>query len=206
MQFLFICFFSIMVYAQDKIITIYINPKYLPKEIEYKGKVIQSLKWIDKAGENLIVTSETGYFHNQTSKYDDANDAEIYAYHYIIKDRLATQTWQLYDYQKDCDYEVYAGYIKNTFQITDLNKNGIGEVWLVYKLNCYEEMSPYTMKIVMYEGDKRYTLIGKNKVKTIDKGLIGGEFAFDKTFYRAPKEFKDFAKQLWQKNIINTLD
>ena len=203
LKYFFLLLFPTLFFGQAKINAISINAIYLPKDITYKGKIMNAIKWVDKAGENIVITTETGYFHNDSSKYDDSSDAEIYAYHYLIKDRKSILTWDLYDYIKDCEFDIYAAYIKKTLQVTDLDSNGIGEVWLVYKMTCTSDVSPYTMKIILYEGDKKYVMRGKNKVKISDREFTGGEYAFDKTFYKAPKEFKEFAKELWNKNMLS---
>ncbi len=199
----FICLFPKVIFCQNNIQTINLNAQYLPKEVKYKGEVVNSVRWKDNLGDHYVVTTETGSFHNDTSKEPDSNDAEIYAYHYLIKDKITTQIWEMNDFERDCVLDLYAGFIKKTFQVTDLNNNGIAEVWLMYKTICTGDVSPYKMKIIMYEGNKKHAMRGRNKVKLSDDEYIGGEYALDKTFYRAPNQFKDFAKKLWEKNISN---
>lgn len=199
----FFFLFPMFAFGQNPIRVVSINPIYLPKDISYKGEILNAIKWIDKSGENLLILTETGGFHNDSSKYSDSSDAEIYAYHYLIKEKKSILSWDLYDYVKDCEFDIYATYVKKTLQITDLDNNGIGEVWLVYKMTCTSDVSPQIMKIIMYEDGKKYVMRGKTKVQISDKAYRGGEYAFDKTFYKAPKEFKEFAKELWGKNALN---
>jgi hypothetical protein len=202
----FIILFSLfpkVVFCQNKMQVININAQYIPKDIKYKGKVVNAVRWKDNLGDHFVVTTETGSFYNEASKEPDSNDAEIYAYHYLIKDKITTQIWEMTDFERDCILDVYAGYIKKTFQITDLNSNGVPEIWLMYKTICAGDVSPYTMKIILFEGTKKYTIRGRNKVKTADDEYLGGEYGLDKQFYRAPKQFKDFAKNLWEKNMSN---
>jgi hypothetical protein len=198
----FFFLFPMFAFGQKAIKVVSINPIYLPKDITYKGEILNTIKWIDNAGENVLILTETGGFHNDSSKYPDSSDAEIYAYHYLIKEKKSILTWDLYDYVKDCEFDIYAAYVKKTLQITDLDNNGIGEVWLVYKMTCSADVSPSTMKIILFEGDKKHVMSGTSKVQFPDNEYKGGVYAFDKTFYRAPKEFKAFAKELWIKNVL----
>jgi hypothetical protein len=65
------------------------------------------------------------------------------------------------------------------------------------------------MKIIMYHGQQKFAMRGQNKVfsGTDDKGkkyYIGGDYKYDKAFADGPKEFLEFAKKLWDKNIMQT--
>lgn len=88
----------------------------------------------------------------------------LFAYHYIISGNKANQTWKVYDYISDCPVEIAAYFVKNTFNVTDLNKNGIAEVLLMYKTTCHGDVSPLQMKVIMYEGKEKYAMSGENKV------------------------------------------
>jgi hypothetical protein len=203
MRFYFLLFISFNIFGQDNFKLINLGSQYIPKEIQYKGNIVNAVRWKDDLGDHFVVTTETGTFHNEGSQKTDSNDAEINAYHYLFKDKVFNKIWEMNDFEKDCVMDVYAGYIKKTFQITDLNNNGVAEIWLMYKTICAGDVSPYNMKIILYEGNKKYAIRGRSKVKVADGEYIGGEYGLDKTFYRAPKPFKDFAKNLWDKNISN---
>lgn len=61
----------------------------------------------------------------------------------------------------------------------------------------------------MYEGNKKYAMRGTNKsLIGIDenekKSYIGGEYKLDEEFNKSKKVFKDFAVNLWNKNILET--
>lgn len=181
----------------DTIQLLKMDMKDLPKGIKYIGKIIQSQRWIDKEGDNIIITTETG-----GQRY--GTDADLYAYHFVITNNEAKTSWTVHDYIHDCPVDYEAKFIKNTLQITDLNHNGIGEVWLMYKTACHGDVSPSDMKIIMYEGKSVYKMTGKNKVEIGPGEFYGGEYKFNKSFEDGPKEFKSYAKNLWGKNIIQT--
>lgn len=177
--------------------------------IKYEGFIKNAVRWKDNLGDNIVITTETGYDINKKFKheFDDSSDAELFAYHYIISGNDAKQTWKVYDYISDCPVDLVASFVKNTFKITDLNQNGIAEIWLMYKTVCHGDVSPSDMKIIMYEGNQKYAMRGENKVQVgvDDKGkkeFEGGEFKFDENFKKAPKVFKDYAQKLWNANLI----
>ncbi|MFC0779846.1 M949_RS01915 family surface polysaccharide biosynthesis protein [Flavobacterium sp. HJSW_4] len=185
-----------------------IDSTQFPKSIKYEGHVKSAVRWKDKLGDNIVITTETGYHINQKFEHEsEGSDAELFAYHYIISGNKVKRTWQVYDFISDCPVDLVAAFVKDTFQVTDLNNNGIAEVWLMYKTVCHGDVSPSDMKIIMYEGNTKYAMRGQNKVQVgvLDNGekqFEGGDFKFDESFKKGPKAFKEFAKKLWSENLI----
>lgn len=188
-----------------------IDSTQLPTTIKYEGFIKNAVRWKDNLGDNIVITTETGYHINKKFKheFDDSSDAELFAYHYIVSGNDAKLNWKVYDYISDCPVDLTASFVKNTFQVTDLNNNGIAETWLMYKTVCHGDVSPSDMKIIMYEGKQKYAMRGENKVQTgVDdngkKQFEGGEYKFDENFKKAQKVFKDQAQKLWNDNLIET--
>jgi hypothetical protein len=92
---------------------------------------------------------------------------------------------------------------KNLVRLTDLNKNGIPEIWMVYKTYCKGDVSPSTMKLIMYEGKQKYAMRGSSKVRVSVKDFAGGEYKFDKAFEASTSAIKKFAQQLWKKFVVD---
>jgi len=183
----------------------------LPKGIKYEGKIKIAVRWLDSLGDNIAILSETGIYKSKKFKHetDDGRDAELFAYHFIVKNDSAFQTWKIHDFISDCPVDIEARFIKNSFQVTDLNHDGFGEIWIMYKTVCHGDVSPCDMKIIMYQGQQKFAIRGQNKVfgGTDDKGIKhyeGGVYKYDKAFADGPKEFLEFAKKLWDKNIMQT--
>lgn len=190
-----------------------IDSTQFPRSIKYEGFIKNAVRWKDNSGDNIVITTETGIYKNekQGHEFEDSSDAELYAYHFIISNNEAKQIWRVKDFIADCPVDIIAAFVKNTFKITDLDKNGIAEIWLMYKTVCHGDVSPCDMKIIMYEGNQKYAIRGRNKVEfgTDDNGkrlFEGGEFKFDDNFKKAPKVFRQFAEDLWNKNIIENWD
>ncbi len=199
------------IYGQTKFQLTELNANKLPIGIKIEGKVKNAVRWKDKLGDNIVITTETGEYLSKKIKHEtDGLDAEFFAYHYIVSRDSIKQTWRVYDYIIDCPVDIEASFIKNTLEITDLNSDGIAEVWLVYKTGCRGDVSPFDMKIIMFQGQQKFAIRGIERVLIgIDekgkKSYMGGEYKVDQAFKVGPKEFLEFAKKLWTKNIIEVL-
>jgi len=182
-----------------------LNIKTIPKTIHYPGHVINAVHYIDKEGEHMVITTETGETPSKGSENGDDRDAALYAYHYNISNNTEPKlSWQTYDFIKECPVDIKANYVPNTFAITDLDNNGKAEVWLMYKTVCHGDVSQSYMKIIMHEGNKKYAIRGENKVRLSEKEYVGGEYTFDEAFKKGPELFRQYAIGLWKKNLLET--
>ena len=203
-------FVSLTVFGQGQISVTQLDLTKLPKGIKYEGEIKNAVHWFDSLGDNVVILTETGIYQSKKFKHEDyGHDAELFAYHFIVKNDSASLTWRVYDFISDCTESIEASFIRNTFQVTDLDRNGIAEIWLMYKTVCHGDVSPCTMKIIMYQGNKKYAMRGQNKVcvEIDDDGnrhYLGGEYKFDNAFANGPKAFLEFARKLWDKNIMQT--
>jgi hypothetical protein len=176
----------------------------IPVSIKYSGKIVYAVRYADSFGDHILVATETGEIATKNAADDSYRDATLYAYNYAVLRDSVKLTWKLTDYVKECPVDISASYIKDAFAVTDLNKDGKAEVWLMYKTVCRGDVSPGTMKIIMYENDRKSAIRGTNKVKYTEKDYTGGEYSFDDSFKKGPAVFRDYATALWEKNILET--
>jgi hypothetical protein len=179
----------------------------LPEGIAYEGELKDGIRYSDKSGEHIVIIAETGEYYNpQNEQRNDGMDAELFAYHFDVnKDNTVKQTWRVYDFYKDCPVDIAANFIENTFQATDLNDDGIAEIWLAYITGCKGDVSPWDMKIIMYEGKQKFAMRGTQKI-IMQGEIFGGEYQFDNAFNNGLKVFQDFAKKLWNENGVIDYD
>ena len=177
--------------------------KDLPKGITYKGKVQQSLKWTDKAGENILLTTITDDIKSKNQNTDNVDivnyDKELYAYLYVKKGANYELLWKVTDFVRECELDITVQYLDNSLEITDLDKNGIAEVWIVYRIACRSDVSPATQKLIMREGETKYAIRGTTKIAMKGEEPYGGEMKMDDVFKSGKKEFKDYATKIWKK-------
>ena len=174
----------------------------LPQNLKYVGHIINAVKWTDSLGLNYVITTETGRIYSKVKDEEDLFDAFLYAYHYVIKNDNTKLIWKIYDYNKGCDLDLDFYFIDNTFAVTDLDKNGIAEVWVMYKNSCHGDVSPVPTKIIMYEGNKKYALRGETRVQVSATDYVGGNYSIDENFKKGKLAFRQYAEKLWTQNKI----
>jgi len=171
----------------------------VPKNIQYNGNIIQAVRWTDSTGDNIVILTETG---KTQSKNNEGSDAALYAYHFLVSGDSIRQTWRVYDYVKECPVDMFLYFVDKAFAVTDLNKDGKAEVWIMYKVSCQGDVSPVPMKIIMYQDDKKFAVRGTTKV---DENM-GGKFTFDGAFKKGPIEFRQYAEKIWKQHKVETWD
>jgi hypothetical protein len=177
-----------------------LNKSTIPQNTRYTGNIIEAARWKDALGDNLVIlTTEKTQSKNAS---DNGTDASLYAYHYLVKGDSSKQTWKVYDHVKACPVDIFLYFVEKSFAVTDLDKNGKAEVWLMYKNSCQGDVSPVSMKIIMYENNKKFALRGTTKVQASATEHMGGQFVFDEAFKKAPVAFRQYAEKLWQKHKI----
>ncbi|RKR85276.1 hypothetical protein BDD43_5540 [Mucilaginibacter gracilis] len=174
----------------------------IPAAIHYPGHVMEVFKYSDSDGEHLVFTTETGILNPKGD--DDYRGADLYAFNYKINGSQYTFVWQIHDFVKDCPVDITAKFVKNTFAVTDLNNDGKAEIWVMYRTACRGDVSAPNMKIIMYEGAKKYAVRGEAKVSmgTNPPSYYGGSYTLDNAFKTGPDTFKKYAEALWKKNLM----
>jgi len=172
------------------------------------GNIVKSLQYEDYTGQNLVLFTETDVVEKPCPDCPlfPSRSKGLYAYRFLVNqpERTFQQVWQVTDFVRDCIfYEMGASFIEDAIRITDLNNNGEVEIWMVYVLTCRGDTSPKTMKIIMYEGGRKYAVRGETRSLAAEfedgkKEYAGGEYTLDPAFNAAPYEFVSFAKELWE--------
>ena len=197
-------FFSIIIaqicFSQPK--TTKLDKTSIPGSIRYTGNIAHAIRWTDNTGDNVVILSTTD--KTQTQNEPDNSNGSLYAYHFLISGNSNKQTWRVYDFVKDCPVDMILEFVDNTLAVTDLNNDGKAEVWMMYKVSCQGDVSPVTMKLIMYEGNKKFAARGTTRVKVSETEETGGEYAFDDAFKKAPAAFRQYADKLWKEHKTET--
>jgi len=158
-----------------------------------EGNIVKAVRYRDITGENLILLTETDVVYKQDEQGNYSASKELFAYRFFLKDH-DKQVWQVRDFVRDCEVDITVSFVLDAFRITDLNGDGNAEIWMIYMLNCAGDITPHTLKIIMFEGEKKYAMRGKAQ-----NDFMGGEHTMDAAFASGPSEFSDFAKEMWEK-------
>lgn len=201
---------------------------FIPAGAKYRGKLHEAWAWKDSLGANILILSYVAEYKVKSTGYsDDTYAAELLAYQYVKTDSGFKLLWKLNDIVKECPFDITCKFFKGSVTITDLNKNGIAEATVAYKLSCRSDVSPDQMKLIMHEDSIKYALRGftcdpgngpaaKPCVEIKDMNLANqkkpadeweqmqqasGRYENEKDFSKAPKEFLSFARLQWRKYI-----
>lgn len=188
--------------ASFEIFTEKISSENLPKGINFEGKLKEIVKLKDLHGEHIIILTETGEIPSEKIiEQENETDFKIFAYDYLFDKNEAKYklNWKIQDFISNCEFDLIMGFLKNTFKITDLNKNGVAEIWTMYSMTCTSDISPSEMKIIMHEGKQKFALRGNSIVNpgTVE---IGGDYKLDENFEKSSTEIKKFALKMWKEN------
>lgn len=199
-------FFSLILtqtcFAQFKLTKL--DKNSIPKSIQYSGNNKQAVRWTDSTGDNIVILTLTDKTQSKNAPDDGYREGALYAYHYLLSGDSAKQTWKVSDYVKECPVDMFLYFVDKTFAVTDLNKDGKAEVWIMYKVSCQGDVSPIPMKIIMYQDNKKFAVRGTTRTKVSASDYMGGEFTFDEAFKNAPAEFRQYAEKLWKQNKNET--
>lgn len=195
-----------MANSSEKIDIDTISYDEIPKSIDFRGTVVEALKWSDTLGVNILVQTVTGHFNwkdydDDSSDYMIQDKAEIYAYLYQKKDGKNSyrRLWKIYDYTECFGVDWFIGFVPKATTITDIDNDGISEVSIPYVSICRGGMDPGSMKIIMYENQSKFALRGSTMLMCDSKDPYGGEFTASKNL-TTEKYFLDFLTKHWHSN------
>lgn len=181
--------------AQAQVRVSPLAPAAVPATFRHSGRVVQALHYTDRTGTYTVLATQSGPVADPAAQSSDGRRADLYAYHYP-----ATSTapnWQLHDFEADCPLDIAARFRPGGLTVTDLDRNGTAEVWLVYRTTCRGDVSPSTQKIIMHEGSRKYALRGTSRLATGGGTFDGGSYTLDAAWQGAPAVFRQHAAKLW---------
>lgn len=208
-------------------------PMSVTLAIMYNGKFLNAMQWNDAAGDNMLVLS-TIPPRDDNQKIENEEEgkmAYLYADHFLKTAEDFQQTWKVSDSIRSCPFDITSEFIKDGTTITDLDKDGLAEITILYRQACRSDVSPAEMKLVMYEGNTKYYLNGLSWLKVSPEDsftvtekdvnletLAGykktedeymktfGRYESEKGFADAPPEFLAYARKQWMKFVIETIE
>jgi hypothetical protein len=189
----------------------------LPEGIERTENISVALRWSDTLGDNILVVTKRIVMRNDDEKIEYKGSRNIFtkesrnqsrkdnfpvqiipafANHYQIIHDSAILTWKVAGISRFCGDEG-VNHTKTWFEITDLDKNSIAEIWIYSRAECVEDEGKGIMRITMMEGYERYTISGH-----ISETLFP-ESSPDNNFKNASELFKKYVMQKWQYFVLN---
>lgn len=167
-----------------------------PNLTGYKGKIVAMAKWEDNMGANVLFITET-----EERSSGKNRSKELFGYHYTITGKENKLIWKINDFVNDCPVDLTLKVIEKSVTITDLDKDGIAESSFIYRMSCKGDVSPDDMKLIMHEGETKYAIRGQMRLTVAGEGSYGGGMKVDPSFDKAPEQFLEHAKSLWNKYV-----
>jgi hypothetical protein len=162
----------------------------LPKEIQQLNNINGCYYWKDINGKNYLILTSL--------KQKGKGFLELY--HYEQKDstiKLITSIKK----SKGCEFKLKYEFLMNSIVLTDLNKNGIGEVTIQYKRDCRSDISPVYKELVFLENGKISKLEGQMNLKLNNKIIEHGHYFNEDDFKSGPAIILKHVKKEWAKYL-----
>lgn len=142
------------------------------------GTFVTGATVIDNAGEHILVLTQlTG---PSLIEPGNANErTHLQAGYYSQSASKWVRGWTITD-GVDCPgLDHTAQFFPKQVTVTDLDKNGMAEVTVAYKLFCGGGVDPATLKIIMRQGDQKFAMRGTTRIVVPGQAPFGGEANFD---------------------------
>ncbi len=173
-----------------------------PAAIPFQGQPLTLLRWQQPHGTHYLSICTT----NLIEDADGARSQYLYAQHAFVSGDSVAIVWKMQDYIKDCPVDVVCKWVQLSTdvktlaftQLTDLDKDGEPEIWLMYRTACHGDVSPADQKLLMYESRQKHALRGTVKLQVGNTLKMGGEYKADAAMLAAPAVLQARAAQWWR--------
>jgi hypothetical protein len=183
-----------------------ISKAQLPKAIVVTGELVKALQWSEPAGQHYVVVTTSGIQQKPSADGETYRSAKLSVKHFLQTSVAVSVQWEVKDGIADCPLDAVARFFPDAIQVTDLTKDGTPEIWILYTTACRGDVSPATLKLILYEGATKYAMRGTTQVPAGEKQFMGGDYRFDSAFDKGAAVLKIFAKGLWDKYRTDTLE
>jgi len=171
----------------------------LPRDLFYRGIIVECLEFDDANGHNLLILTQTGMFpvskKNEAGEYVKEHDrAEINGYLYARADEKSNykSIWKVADFETCEEADLYVGYTKKSLSVTDVNADGVAEVSFQYTLSCRSDVSPADRKLYCFNSNEKFIFMGITTLEgmTTDEPTIEAKTEM-------PSSVKELMQQKW---------
>lgn len=104
---------------------------------------------------------------------------------------------------KNCEFDISTYFIDPALSVTDLNGNGTNEIWIMYRLGCKSDVSPWPLKLILYEGKEKSAIRGETRdYSETYAAEQDSRKKIDDNFKNGDDRILNYALKLWKKNNI----
>ncbi|BDS15158.1 M949_RS01915 family surface polysaccharide biosynthesis protein [Aureispira anguillae] len=174
----------------------------IAKDWKHYSQTKNIIAWEDANGENYVLFASQNRQENKDLTFaGKAAEKTLHACHYTIKNGQINQVWEMNDYEALCEFDLFANYIYNSVELTDLDQDGIAEICFMYSLGCISDVSSVGVKLMMYENGTKYALRGSSRISFELETTTRNQpmYTVDRAFEDAPEVFLKFAQKHWER-------
>lgn len=168
----------------------------VPRDCEYQGDFVDAYTWKDSLGINYLVRSHE-YAETKSPEGASLHSGYVFIYHYYLRKtgdyflRLG-----IIDFEKNCRHSMTVQHLEKSITLTDLDKDGYGEITLMYLVDCKRREGPTMMKLLFMEDGRKFALRGLSAREYMDN-----DYEPTDDFYRYP-EFLKYCSEFWERHNI----
>ena len=169
-----------------------------------EGDLQYGYSWRDKGGINHLLFTRAAKFVQWEGEEKGMGDnyAVLRVYHFAGADGNFKLVRMVEDGNKEgCSnppFALEAGFIKGSITVTDLDKNGYGEVTFIYTILCASELEPVPSRLVVMEKGEIYSISGTSYLAEFN---AGGEKSTDDAFKNLDKKIQNHADKTWDRFV-----
>ncbi len=173
---------------------------WLPVFVDFTGEDSDTLTWEDNLGRHFLLLETSDIIEG---KEPGTHSQSVRVVHGLKEVENIREIWTFEDGQYDCPVEVRTVF-RAAPRLSDLNQNGVYEVWFMIEKFCKGDASPSELRVIMFnENKQKYILEGTTQQVFADGSIYGGEYIL-KNFDSLPQEYQDFAIRYFKRNYKET--
>jgi hypothetical protein len=171
---------SVTIHAAAEVTSTPIGKTELVRErIAVSGQLVAAMHVQDTVGVHILVLSSVSGPSHQRASSGRIERIDLRASYYRRAGGAWTEEWNIKD-GVDCPgLDSEAAFFAKHVTITDLNKDGIAEVTVPYKMFCGGGVDSDTIKLIMRQGKEKYALRGESLVRLPGQEDFGGTYKAD---------------------------
>jgi hypothetical protein len=183
-----------------------------PPGVAPHGKLVRSLTWRDKAGENYAVFSTLDVEGHKPGQFGFCTEGpcrSVSRYltleHYVVEHGRSRLVRKVADKTENCDADLGDQFLPDTFQLTDLDGDGYQELTFAYFNDvCVTDVSPPLMKLVLLDKGAKY-IVRRHITPTGNAEESAREVLEQRADVGAqlgawPRAFREHARTVWRKH------
>jgi hypothetical protein len=155
------------------------------EHIAFTGDVVTAMNVQDKNGVHILVLTAVRGESRERASHGRVERIDLRASYYSRADGKPSgawaEKWNIKD-GVDCPgLDSEAAFFASRVTVTDLNKDGIAEVTVPYKMFCGGGIDSDTIKIIMRQNGEKFALRGESLVRLPGQEGFGGTYKMDAT-------------------------